>query len=179
MFLVGTAVDDQNSLVAVLLPGEDLRGRVEQIDSAKVVVGDVEFGVAAVQRQLATKLRNGQISLTGGKSDSVVGVLEGVESSVPDHEEFGDVAVASSDGKVCVASVAAIDVGAVLVLCCQVGGRCLEEIGFKLGFAVFLAVDEAFLANDCSIVVARVSAWMSKIAPWKKLVMVRRWSFHG
>jgi hypothetical protein len=47
----------------------------------------------------------------------------------------------------------------------------LEEVGFKLGFAVLLTIDEAFLADDCSIVVARVAAWMSEIAPWKKLVM--------
>jgi hypothetical protein len=41
----------------------------------------------------------------------------------------------------------------------------LEEVGFKLGFAVLLAVDEAFLADDCGVIVARVSTWVSKIAP--------------
>jgi hypothetical protein len=43
----------------------------------------------------------------------------------------------------------------------------LKEVGFKLGFAVLLAVDEAFLADDSGVVVACVSAWMSEIAPLK------------
>jgi hypothetical protein len=121
MLFVRTAIDDQNSFVAVLLPCENLRGRVEQINTAKVVVGYVELGIATVQRELAAELWDGKVSLAGGQSDSVVGILKGVESSVPDHEELSDVAVESCDGEVGVASVAAVDVCAVLVLCCQVG----------------------------------------------------------
>jgi hypothetical protein len=94
---------------------------------------------------------------------------------VPNHKELGDVAIASSNSEVGIASVAAVDVGAVLVLCCQIGGRRLEEVGFKLGFAVLLAIDEAFFADDCSIVVARVAAWVSEIAPLEKLELFRRY----
>jgi hypothetical protein len=87
---------------------------------------------------------------------------------VPDDEELGDVAVERGDGEVGVAGVAAVDVRVVLILCGQVGRGGLYEVGFKLGFAVLLAVDQTFLANDCSVVVARVATWVSKIAPWKK-----------
>lgn len=54
----------------------------------------------------------------------------------------------------------------------------MEEISLKLGFAVLFAIDEAFLADDCGVIVTCVSAWVSEIAPWEKLVMIRGWPSH-
>jgi len=165
VFLVRASVDDEHLLVVILLPGEYLCGRVEQVDTTDIVIGHVVLGIASVERKLTAKLRDSQVAGVGRKGDGVVGVFKRVESSVSDHEELGDVAIESSDGEVGITSVAAIDVGVVLVLCCQVGRRCLDEVGLELGFAVLLAVDKTLLGDDCGIVVAGVTTRVTKVAP--------------
>lgn len=125
----------------------------------------MELRVAAVERKLAAELGNGDVALAGGEGDLVVGVLEGVESGVPDDEELGAVAVEGGDGEVRVSGVASVNVGAVLVLGGEVRRGCLDEVGFKLGFAVFLTVDEALFADDGRVVVASVAAGVAEVAP--------------
>lgn len=165
MLLVRASVHNKHPLVAVLLPRENLRGRVQQVNTTDIVVGDVELRVAAVERKLAAELGNGDVALAGGEGDLVVGVLEGVESGVPDDEELGAVAVEGGDGEVRVSGVASVNVGAVLVLGGEVRRGCLDEVGFKLGFAVFLTVDEALFADDGRVVVASVAAGVAEVAP--------------
>lgn len=93
---------------------------------------------------------------------------------MPDDEELGAVAVEGGDGEVRVSGVASVNVGAVLVLGGEVRGGCLDEVGLKLGFAVFLAVDEALFADDGRVVVAGVAAGVAEVAPCQEMLACAR-----
>lgn len=70
-------------------PSEDLCRRVNQIYAATIIIRDMEFRIAAIERQLATQLRYSDIPLTCRYCDGVLHVLKRAEISMSYHVKIG------------------------------------------------------------------------------------------
>lgn len=99
MVLIRSTVQDKNCLVVVLLPGEDLSGRVNDVLVADRVVADVDLGVATVHYQTATVLGDLNIAVIDGAD--LQAILHGVCRAVlrvAGDVELGRVRLRRRDG---------------------------------------------------------------------------------
>ena len=73
MLLIRAAVNDENGLVGILLPRENLSTGVKKVVASYIIVGDVELRVSSVEDQRSTQLRDGDVTLAGRERNGVLG----------------------------------------------------------------------------------------------------------
>jgi hypothetical protein len=151
MVLVGSAVQDKDGLIIVLLPGEDLSGRVNDVLVADGIIADVDLRVATVHDQAAAIL--GDLNIAIIDSANLQTVFHGFGRAVlrvARDVELGRVCLCwrDSDG---------ISIGVIErkleAVGFQEGRRHVEEVSLQLHFTVFLAPDETLLGDLGAVIV--------------------------
>lgn len=106
MVLVGTTVENKDGLVIILLPGEDLGRGVDNVLVSHGIIADVNLGVAAVENEVASQLRDLNVAMVDSlDSEAVRDRVGRLVIGMPRDVEFSRVGVCGRDSDIPIVGV--------------------------------------------------------------------------
>lgn len=161
--LVRSAVEDEHSLVAVLLPCEHLRGGVHQVLVSHRIIADVDLTIASVKIQRPAQLRNLDIPMLHRRNLQLIrNTLDRVVFRMPRDIKLRRIGRSGRDGD---RRIVRERQGGVMPVRTEEGGGDVEEVGLKLDFAVLFAPDLSFFGYLGAVVIRGEAVGVAEVAP--------------